>query len=309
MKELPIIIKADVQGSAEVLADTLAKLTDDKAQDPDHPLGRRRDQRVGRAAGVGVERDHHRLQRAARSQRRGHRRAREGRHPPALGHLQRDRRDEEGDGRPARADVQGSAHRRRRRCAKPSRCRRSAPSPAAWSPRAASRARATRRRACSATTSWSGKARSPRSALQGRRVARSRPASSAASASQNFNDVKVGDVIEVFPMERVAASRRKRKARVVPSNHGLYAPRRAHRRTGARRGQPDAGHRSPRSGRGPRHRHPRQGHRRSVAGARLLDDHRRRDERKKTAKALERAGAVRAAPAQPAAHAAPRRPK
>jgi translation initiation factor IF-2 len=32
MKELPIIIKADVQGSAEVLADTLAKLTDEKVR-------------------------------------------------------------------------------------------------------------------------------------------------------------------------------------------------------------------------------------------------------------------------------------
>ena len=32
MKELPIIIKADVQGSAEVLADTLAKLSDDKVK-------------------------------------------------------------------------------------------------------------------------------------------------------------------------------------------------------------------------------------------------------------------------------------
>jgi translation initiation factor IF-2 len=32
MKELPIIIKADVQGSAEVLADTLGKLTDDRVK-------------------------------------------------------------------------------------------------------------------------------------------------------------------------------------------------------------------------------------------------------------------------------------
>jgi translation initiation factor IF-2 len=32
MKELPIIIKADVQGSAEVLADTLAKLSDDRVK-------------------------------------------------------------------------------------------------------------------------------------------------------------------------------------------------------------------------------------------------------------------------------------
>ena len=108
-KELPIIIKADVQGSAEVLADTLAKLSDDKTQDQDHPLGGRRHQRVGRAAGDGLQRHHHRLQRAAGSQRRRRRRAREGRHPPPLGHLQRHRRDQEGDGRPARADVQGSS--------------------------------------------------------------------------------------------------------------------------------------------------------------------------------------------------------
>ena len=32
MKELPIIIKADVQGSAEVLADTLAKLSDERVK-------------------------------------------------------------------------------------------------------------------------------------------------------------------------------------------------------------------------------------------------------------------------------------
>ena len=32
MKELPIIIKADVQGSAEVLADTLAKLSDERVR-------------------------------------------------------------------------------------------------------------------------------------------------------------------------------------------------------------------------------------------------------------------------------------
>src|SRR4029434_1133370 len=32
VKELPLIVKADVQGSAEVLADTLAKLSDDKVK-------------------------------------------------------------------------------------------------------------------------------------------------------------------------------------------------------------------------------------------------------------------------------------
>ena len=59
-------------------------------------------------------------------------------------------------------------------------------------------------------------------------------------------------------------------------HHGSDPPRRAHPGTGSRRSQSDAGHRGPRSGRRPRHRHPHQGHRRSVAGARLLDDHRRR---------------------------------
>ena len=54
MKELPIIIKADVQGSAEVLADTLQKLTRREGQDPDHPLRRRRDHRVRRPARVRV---------------------------------------------------------------------------------------------------------------------------------------------------------------------------------------------------------------------------------------------------------------
>ena len=90
----------------------------------DHPLGRRRHQRIRRAAGIGVERHHHRVQRAARPQRRGARRARRGRHPPSHGHLQRDRRDEEGDDRPARADAQGSAAGRGRSARTSSRCRR-----------------------------------------------------------------------------------------------------------------------------------------------------------------------------------------
>ena len=38
MKELPIIVKADVQGSAEVLSDTLTKLTDEKVKELDASL-------------------------------------------------------------------------------------------------------------------------------------------------------------------------------------------------------------------------------------------------------------------------------
>jgi translation initiation factor IF-2 len=65
VKELPVIIKTDVGGSAEVLTETLQKLSNDKVKVRVISLGRGRDQRVRRAAGVGVERDHYRIQRAA----------------------------------------------------------------------------------------------------------------------------------------------------------------------------------------------------------------------------------------------------
>jgi translation initiation factor IF-2 len=103
-----------------------------EGQDPDHPVGRRRHQRVGRAARLGVERHRHRLQRAARPQRAGDGRARRGRRPAALGHLQRDRGDQEGHGRSARAHLQGGADRHAPRCARSSACPRWAPWPAAW---------------------------------------------------------------------------------------------------------------------------------------------------------------------------------
>ena len=80
-----------------------------EGEDEDHPRGGRRHQRVRRPARVGVERDHHRVQRPPGPERGGSRRAREGGPAPALDHLQRHRRDEEGDDRAARADLQGSA--------------------------------------------------------------------------------------------------------------------------------------------------------------------------------------------------------
>ena len=52
LKELAIIIKADVGGSAEVLADTLQKLSDEQVKIRIIHVGRRRDQRVGRPAGA-----------------------------------------------------------------------------------------------------------------------------------------------------------------------------------------------------------------------------------------------------------------
>ena len=69
VKELPIIIKTDVGGSAEVLTETLQKLSNEKVKVRVHSLGRGRHQRIRRAAGIRVERHHHRVQRAAGAQR------------------------------------------------------------------------------------------------------------------------------------------------------------------------------------------------------------------------------------------------
>ena len=70
LKELPIIVKADVQGSAEAVKTSLEKLT--KGQG--NPLRRRRDKRVRRYARDHLRRYHRRLQRPSRRRREGLRR-------------------------------------------------------------------------------------------------------------------------------------------------------------------------------------------------------------------------------------------
>ena len=117
MKELPIIIKADVQGSAEVLADTLAKLTDEKVKIRIIHAGvgavNESDVLLASASNAIIIAFNVRPDRNAEEIAD----ARARRHPPALGHLQRHRRDEEGDDGPARSDVQGSAASASPRCA------------------------------------------------------------------------------------------------------------------------------------------------------------------------------------------------
>ena len=111
VKELPIIVKADVQGSAEVLADTLTKLSDEKVKIRIIRSGvgaiNESDVLLASASNAIVIGFNVRPDRNAA----GRGRARGGRHPPALGHLQRHRRDQEGHGGHARADLQGSADR------------------------------------------------------------------------------------------------------------------------------------------------------------------------------------------------------
>ena len=68
VKELNIILKTDVGGTAEVLTDTLQKLSNDKVRIRVLHCGRGRHHRNRRAAGFGLERDHRRLQRPAGAQ-------------------------------------------------------------------------------------------------------------------------------------------------------------------------------------------------------------------------------------------------
>ena len=227
MKELPIIIKADVQGSAEVLADTLAKLSDDKVKIRIIHSGvgavNESDVLLGSASKAIIIA----LQRAARSQRRGRRQPRGRRHPPALGHLQRDRRDEEGDGRAARADLQGSPPRRRRgaRHLQGAEVRHHRRLHGHRGPHHARRA--TRRRACCATTSsiYEGKIGSLRRFKDD--VSEVKTGFECGIGFDKFNDLKVGDIIEVFTMERIAA--RPERDRPWSSRHNKRSDRTDHR--------------------------------------------------------------------------------
>ena len=158
LKELPLVVKADVQGSVEAVTDQLMKMPAGEDQAAHHPLRRGRHQRGRRAAGRGLQRGRDRLQRAARAQGRRGRRARQGGDAPLHRHLRRRRGDEEGHGGPARADHPRGAAGRGRGARQPSGSPRSARSPAATSPTA--RSTATRRCACCATTSSSTPARS-----------------------------------------------------------------------------------------------------------------------------------------------------
>ena len=66
MKELQIIVKADVQGSVEAVRQSLEKLSNDEVRVQCHPRRRGRDQRVRRHARECIQRHHRRLQCASR---------------------------------------------------------------------------------------------------------------------------------------------------------------------------------------------------------------------------------------------------
>ena len=190
VKELPIIVKADVQGSAEVLGDTLTKLTDEKVKVRIIHSGvgaiNESDVLLASASnaiviGFNVRPDRNAAEVADRE-------SVDIRQHSVIYNVT----DEMKKAMAGLLDptLQGSADRRRRWCATPSRRRSSAPSPAAWSSTAGSPGRATPRRGCFATTSWSSKARSARCAASRTTSRRSRPGSSAASASTSSTTSK-----------------------------------------------------------------------------------------------------------------------
>ena len=179
VKELALIIKADVQGSAEVLADSLQKLGDERVK-----------VRVI-SSGVGAINESDVLLATASE-------------AIIIGFNVRPDRNAEAVADREKVDIRlhsiiynvtdemkaamagmleptfKDARSAWPKSARSSRCPRPAPWPAAWSPRASSAARAMRRRACSATASWSTPASSVRCAASRTTSPRSRTASSAA---------------------------------------------------------------------------------------------------------------------------------
>ena len=82
VKELPLIVKADVQGSIEVLVKALQKLSDDKSRSRSSTPASAPSPSATSLLAIGRQRDRHRLQRSAGRQggRRGQ--VRERRYPP-----------------------------------------------------------------------------------------------------------------------------------------------------------------------------------------------------------------------------------
>ena len=203
VKELAIILKGDVQGSVEVLADLLTKLSNEQVKIKVLRSRRGRDHRSRRAAGVGVERDHHRLQRSSGAQGAGTGRAGEGRHPPALDHLRTAGRDQEGHDRPARTDHQGNLPGPRGSAATRSASRRWARLPVATCSDGVIKRDSEVRLLRDNVLVFKGKIGSLRRFKDD--ACEVRNGMECGIAIAGYGDIKVGDVIEAFVTEKVAA--------------------------------------------------------------------------------------------------------
>ena len=92
VEELPIILRADAQGSLEVLRDTLAKIGNREGEGKDHPWRGRRDHHRRRLSGGRLARHCRRFQRAPRALRRRHGLCGGHRCPNPYSHLRASRR-------------------------------------------------------------------------------------------------------------------------------------------------------------------------------------------------------------------------
>ncbi len=202
VQTLPLIVKADVQGSQEALVHALNKLSTDEVRVVHRPCGGRRHHRVRHQPRDRVEGGRHRLQHACRCAGAQARRGQRRRHPLLQHHLRRGRRGEGGDGRHARAGEARRADRHGRGPRRSSRSRRSARWPVAWSPKAS--CVAARWCACCATTSSRGPASSIRSSASRTTSREVRAGFECGLSLKNFSDIQEGDQLEIFEVQEVA---------------------------------------------------------------------------------------------------------
>ena len=99
VKELNLLVKSDVQGSAEALKHSLSQIGDENLKVRLIHDARGQCQRIGCEPGVGVEGDHHCVQRQGGCRRATPRPDRGRRHPQLCGHLQAGRRHRGGAAR------------------------------------------------------------------------------------------------------------------------------------------------------------------------------------------------------------------
>ena len=201
LKELNIVLKADVAGSLEALEDEIAKVPQEQVAGQHHPRADRRHQRVRRDARRRLRRGHHRLQRPPARRGPPRRRARGRRHPHLHGHLQGHRGAARGDGGPARAGARSRRRSARPRSCRPSRPRASARSPAARSPTARSPATAQVRLVRDGTIIWTGRIGSLRRFKDD--VAEVEEGMECGIVLEGYADVKEGDVLEFFEVKQV----------------------------------------------------------------------------------------------------------
>ncbi len=205
MKELPLIIKADVQGSAEVLADTLAKLSDERVKIRIIHTGvgaiNESDVLLATASnaiiiGFNVRPDRNAADVAEREKV-------DIRHHSVIYNVT-DEMKKAMTG-PARADDQGNAPRRRPRCGRCSRRRRSARSPAAScsTARIARSGDAQARLLRDNVVVWHGQARVA-APVQGRRERSEGRVSSAASRSSGSTTSRSATSSRCSPSSAIA---------------------------------------------------------------------------------------------------------